>query len=792
HPHWLRYVVHPHMVTIPCMAVRRGRTTVGLLWHSRSKWADGSNRPQLSPDRSDVDRPSSLFASPDKPAGHASSALGLFLPTVPEYVEPNERQAKEPWPAGGVGAREIRLLSAVYVNPASDSAMDIMRAWFDLYGVASPRPLPHVKTVAGRDRSSGARGPNVFRGYALPVWAQRATRKGQWFPYEPSRQAWIGEIEWSMQAYLKTLWDEEEQGWKNFIGGPMISRSTGPRPDFLYDCIMGASLTKNAALRKQLEDRISLMKKLAPWVLPTADDLGFNFASPTAALLGMANGAAGTMSSQDSDGGWRFHPGVPKGGVFKGRDYIELGYDGQEGNGLVARKAWSLLRLARMTGDEKALAAGLKALRYMDKFIVPRAAQVWEVPVHTPDILAAADACEAYLEAYEATGDRQWLEKAVYWEETGLPFLYQWDVDDYPWLRYASIPVFGASWMFGSWFGRPVQWNGLRWAYAALKLAQYDNTYPWRLMAEGVTISAMYQQGEEEGKDLGLWPDSISAIDGSKAGWIFAPRAILKNVYKILGYEPEPVTVQAKLSGGTAYVNGCGKFSALQVDGEKLQFTFEAPEPLPSRVVLCGISEPRTVKLNGQELPRRQGLPPGPVVGWNYRFGSGVLEISPGKPGRFALEISPVHHVPCELMPAKLTKVDFNFDSGDEGWRLTRHLTGMTVTGGIMKLHATGADPYMVRTNCEIDGDSISRIHVREAVSAGSTVQWFWATADEPTMAEARKVEIPVIADGQFHDYYLEVGKHPQWRGKKITSIRLDPTGGAPEADIKIDFIRGE
>jgi len=51
-----------------------------------------------------------------------------------------------------------------------------------------------------------------------------------------------------------------------------------------------------------------------------------------------------------------------------------------------------------MTGERKALEAGLKALKAMKKFNVPRAAQVWEIPVHTPDILAASDAIDANIE----------------------------------------------------------------------------------------------------------------------------------------------------------------------------------------------------------------------------------------------------------------------------------------------------------------------------------------------------------------------------------------------------------
>ena len=68
--------------------------------------------------------------------------------------------------------------------------------------------------------------------------------------------------------------------------------------------------------------------------------------------------------------------------------------------GTCARKAYEVLRYARIAGDQEAYEQMQDTLALMERFQVPRAAQVWEIPVHTPDVLAAADAVDAFVEAY--------------------------------------------------------------------------------------------------------------------------------------------------------------------------------------------------------------------------------------------------------------------------------------------------------------------------------------------------------------------------------------------------------
>ena len=178
---------------------------------------------------------------------------------------------------------------------------------------------------------------------------------------------------------------------------------------------------------------------------------------------------------------------------------------------------WSL------TGNKDARDAIVKGCDFMNKLLTPRGAQVWELSLHTPDIMGASRCCMANVWAYEATDDPKYLDAARRWAITGLPFVYLWEdralrpfkpeelgEGEYqPMMKYATIAVFGATnWVSPNWMGRPVQWCGLDYANALILLAKHDNTLDWKKIAEGIVASAECQLCVKD--DLvGLLPDSV-------------------------------------------------------------------------------------------------------------------------------------------------------------------------------------------------------------------------------------------------------------------------------------------
>ncbi len=206
--------------------------------------------------------------------------------------------------------------------------------------------------------------------------------------------------------------------------------------------------------------------------------------------------AKNIIKSQKKDGSFRYN------GKFR------EGHFEDTASGYCAIYAQQLLRIAYYTGNKKALAAGLKTLDYMSRFRTPRGSQTWEIPLHTPDILASGRITKSYILAYKLTGNKKYLKEARKWAISGIPFVYLWG--NQPIMEYATIAVLGATgWTAPNWIGLPVQWCGLVYADAILDLAKYDKTINWEKLAKGIFICGEQMQ-YFDGKTIGTLPDSFT------------------------------------------------------------------------------------------------------------------------------------------------------------------------------------------------------------------------------------------------------------------------------------------
>jgi hypothetical protein len=263
-------------------------------------------------------------------------------------------------------------------------------------------------------------------------------------------------------------------------------------------------------------------------------------------------------------------------------------------NGNTASNVAFILEAAALTGDEKLIADGVRLLHAMDKFThsVPRGAQTWEMPLHTPDILASGYLVKAYCLGYQLTGDPSLLETARYWAYTGLPFLYLdnpiADTNPAPIaLPYAVIAVFGATnWQAPNWLGLPVQWCGLVYSDSLYRLSILDDSFPWRQVADGITASGINQSVPMSGpiEKRGLLPDSFQLRREIRQDPLINPATVQADAIQFFTKTPLYQFVSARDSG--LLIHAPGAITQFQQSPKTIQFVFTPALPKPCTILI--------------------------------------------------------------------------------------------------------------------------------------------------------------------------------------------------------------
>lgn len=709
-PRNVRWAPHPNWITVPSMAVQQGGAVIGLLWDASQKW-DGA---QI--------RPGAVFASPNFIEDRGNHLLGLFLPSIPDYVEPNTLLAKQ---AYDLKPGKVLTLQASLLARARSEVTDAVMAWYERFP---------GKTLA----------PD------LP----------------PMPRSYEATVDMSLRAYEKVLWDSKAGGWMPVLGWKP-GRDVGV-----------AQMYQTAALVRRGQPEAAAWQAKALEVARGSSDLTFALrvnGNVPGALRAVVAGGQTAAAAQPEGARYAFHPDEKR---------AVLGKDGETAVGIGASAVEHLLDTALRTGDPVAREAGLKGLGFLDQFDVPRAAQVWECPLHSPDILASGQACRAYLRGYRLTGEERYLRQASYWARTGLPFVYAWQAPEMPKLmKYASIPIFGATYFTGSWFGVPVQWNGLDYAGACLELAPYDKTFPWRQVGEGITISGMNQQSVRA-KDYGCYTDNWNMVtDVECTGCMLAPGGILRNVFRLMGTPSSAGVDGVRTTTGWIAVNGPGAVTGAALDKDTLSADLSYFAGESAGAAVLPVTKPATVSVDGKAL---EFVALGqPAEGqWTYDKGLACVTLKTkfgARPGHLVL-------TGVQRRELAINQSEWLFtEPGDtQGWMAAHDLTELTVADGVLKTRVTGGDPYLVGPACGVAASQVRGIAVRlrAAKTAG---QFFWAT-DAGSLAPERSVGFTVPADGQFHEVTVDLSSHPGWRGI-IRQVRLDPPGEAGDT-VEVQWVK--
>lgn len=502
-------------------------------------------RPRLQP----------VFDSPDRTFGGRGHAMGLFLldGTVPGRDE-GRAICDPPIPlrAGETVTARVRLIGG-----QGDSVVPAVRHYVAMNGLPPPPDSGFDRAAYAALAADGWLHSDIRDGarFLHCVWGERTAQPAA---DAPAHQHWLAQI----------------------VGDPAAARLRE-----LADAAIREVPPSNRILA-----RVGHGRTLAP-------PLVFGPVLTNAAAAGRAARQHLARFADDGTVPYRPHAGKP--------DYGRT-HPVPHANGMAALEVEMALRMASFAGDRAALDEALRRLRGLARYRngVPRGAQTWEIPLHTPDILASAHLVAAYVRGFELTGDRALLDEAVAWAWTGVPFVYLVPPAAGPVGPYGTIAVLGATnWRAPVWFGQPVQWCGLVYAGSLYELARHDAAGPWKRLADGITAAGIQHTWPASDRArVGLLPDFFLLQDQHRDGPAINPLTVGLCAARLYGGPPLD---DFRCAGGPRWlVHAPGTLDLVRDDAKSAELRV-APWPADGAFVLIGGLAPGdAVSLDGRPVAR--------------------------------------------------------------------------------------------------------------------------------------------------------------------------------------------
>jgi hypothetical protein len=496
HPDALRIAPHPFKVTAPVMAVSWQGTGIGLAWDPLAEVLPGKR--YLQP----------VYASPNFLDRANNHLMGLSLPSVAWGAEENipPQRGIKPGPA----ALELTPGNPIHIEAeiflAKGNSLDVLVDWVKRHGLPEP-PAPRYPLAEAMDR--------IARQYNTSFW-------------------------------------HEGRGWGK------TAEQANPNPP--------AFLERYAREGRDRETAKGLAEKIA-WAHQQAESAQLRASGhpeeprASAQRLKETQLARGRelVSNQREDGSFPYDPeGRHKTdlAMFSSAIYKPLGNAGDTALDLTVEPATELLQLADSTGEQQFRTAARKALDYCLSMQRPEGGDWWETPLHSPNLLAAGHAAIAYYLGYKAFNDTRYLDKAIYWIRSILPFTTLWqpqEVDDI----YDTKPCFNMTgWYLSNWVSRHVQWEVLQ-AFArssdlGIDWGKIDPAIDWHRFQMGITVAALRWMVDHNDAAHNAIPpkreadmvkqglldscfyDTHDAVNGDYRGALIPPDPIATNLEAIL------------------------------------------------------------------------------------------------------------------------------------------------------------------------------------------------------------------------------------------------------------------
>lgn len=131
---------------------------------------------------------------------------------------------------------------------------------------------------------------------------------------------------------------------------------------------------------------------------------------------------------------------------------------------------------------------------------------------------------------------------------------------------------------------------------------------------------------------------------------------------------------------------------------------------------------------------------------------------------------------------------NFVFDTDRKHWRYEQTTdTGWPLVEQRLRVNLNSDDPQMWSPHTAFAAGEVPKLYIRAAFqianpSGRANGQVFWETDGPSGFPESQSIVFPVLADGQYHTYELDLAANASWSGL-ITQLRFDPAFNGQPGD---------
>ena len=131
---------------------------------------------------------------------------------------------------------------------------------------------------------------------------------------------------------------------------------------------------------------------------------------------------------------------------------------------------------------------------------------------------------------------------------------------------------------------------------------------------------------------------------------------------------------------------------------------------------------------------------------------------------------------------------DFVFDTDRKHWRYEQTTdSGWPLVNQRVRVNLNSGDPQMWSPNTAFAAANAPKLYIRAAFQIANPAgrangQVFWEKNSTGGLSEAQSIIFPVLADGQYHTYELDLAATGTWSGL-ITQLRFDPAFNGEPGD---------